>query len=551
MLKQVTTMKKVLLILIFVLAAFLRFFDLSKIPPSLYWDEASLGYNAYSILKTGHDEHGAFMPFTNFAAYGDYKPPLYIYFTVPSVALFGLTEFAIRFPSALFGSLTVLLAYLLSRKIFENEKEIIKISKLGIDIPTLVTFLLAISPWHLQFSRGAFEANLGLFFSTLGIYLFFKFAEGKSIWILFSLMSFLAGMYTFTGQKLFVPFILVILFIEFRQKILSSYKIVLISLIIFAAFFYPLFIFATQTIEGRLRFEEVTIFRNLEPINDSIRLRSQDNFSWWSNILHNRRFHRTGEYLTHYFDAFNPRFLFTKGDVNPRLSIQDNGELYYFEIFTVLAGIYFLFLKKQKYRFLIIGWLLVSPLGPATARETPHALRMIHILPTFQLISAYGIIQFLSAVKYKKILTFATLLIIAVSFLFYLQNYYFHYSKIYSSDWQYGYKQAVQAVEPLYNQADQVIVSKSLGRPYIYFLIYMKIDPLKFQKLGEVTRDKFFFLDVQSFDKLKFVDSIDFTQPQGKVLYVTTSPPPEGVEITSQIKDLNNKPAFYVSKKGF
>lgn len=544
-------MKKIIVILILVLAVFLRFFDLSKVPPSLYWDEASLGYNAYSILKTGHDEHGKFMPLTNFAAYGDYKPPLYVYFTVPTIALFGLTETAIRFPSAFFGSLTVLIAYLLARKIFKDEIEVIKISKFEIDIPILTTFFLAISPWHLQFSRGAFEANLGLFFSTLGIYLFFKFREGKSFWILISLLSFLAGMYTFTGQRLFVPFILIILFIQFRKRILHSYKIVIISLVIFAAIFYPMYIFATKTLEGRLRFEEVTIFRNLNPINDSIRFRSQDNFSWWSSVLHNRRFHRAGEYLTHYFDAFNPRFLFTKGDVNPRLSIQENGQLYYFEVFTLLTGIYFLFLKKQKYRFLIIAWLLVSPLGPATARETPHALRMIHILPTFQLISAYGVINFLNSVRHKRIALFITIISIVMSFTFYIQNYYLHYPKIYSNDWQYGYKQAVETVGPLYKEADEVIVEKSLGRPYIYFLIYMKTDPNIFQKLASVTRDKFYFLDVKSFDKFKFVDNVDYTQLHGKVLYVSTSQPPVGIQIVKQINNLNNKPVFYVSKKGF
>src|SRR3989344_5188900 len=107
-------MKNRVLILIILLAAFLRFYNLSKTPPSLYWDEASLGYNAYSILKTARDEHGQFLPITNFAAFGDYKPPGYIYLTVPSIAIFGVNEFAIRFPSAFFGTLTVLLAFFLT-----------------------------------------------------------------------------------------------------------------------------------------------------------------------------------------------------------------------------------------------------------------------------------------------------------------------------------------------------------------------------------------------------------------------------------------------------
>ena len=109
------------LFLIILLAFFLRIYKLGSVPPSLYWDEASLGYNAYSILKTARDEHGKFLPLTNFAAFGDYKPPGYIYAAVPSIAIFGLNEFAIRFPSAFFGTLTVFLTYFLAKKLlFSN-----------------------------------------------------------------------------------------------------------------------------------------------------------------------------------------------------------------------------------------------------------------------------------------------------------------------------------------------------------------------------------------------------------------------------------------------
>ena len=148
-------MKKSLLIAFVILLAFvLRFYHLNLTPSSLYWDEVSLGYNAYSILKTGRDEHGKFLPFTNFTAFGDYKPPGYIYAAVPAIAVLGFNEFSVRFPSAFFGVLTVAITYLLTKRIFRREK-----------IALFAGFFLAISPWHIQFSRGAFEANVGLFFS--------------------------------------------------------------------------------------------------------------------------------------------------------------------------------------------------------------------------------------------------------------------------------------------------------------------------------------------------------------------------------------------------
>ena len=110
-------MTKYLIYLILALAFFLRFYRLDSNPSSLYWEEAALGYDAYSILKTGKDFHGNFLPLVAFESFGDYKPSLYFYAAVPSIAIFGLNEFAVRFPSALFGTLTVLLVYFLGLKI--------------------------------------------------------------------------------------------------------------------------------------------------------------------------------------------------------------------------------------------------------------------------------------------------------------------------------------------------------------------------------------------------------------------------------------------------
>ncbi len=531
-------MRKYLLLGIIILATILRLYKLASVPPSLYWDEASLGYNAYSILKTGSDEHGKFLPLTNFAAFGDYKPPGYIYATVPAIAVFGLSEFAIRFPSAFFGILTVLLTYLLAKKLFEKE-----------NIALLAAFFLAISPWHLQFSRGAFEANLGLFFSTLGIYLFVKFARGNKYWIFPSLLSFLAAMYTFTGQRLFVPFILTVLCVQFRNAVFKNLKVVVAGLFIAAILFWPLFKFATGTIEGRLRFNEVSIFNDLQPADESTRLRTKDNFAWWANIIHNRRLEYAHTYLTHYFDAFNPTFLFIKGDVNPRLSVQEVGELYLIDLPLILSGLYFLFAKKSKYRFLIIAWLLISPLGPSTARETPHALRMIHILPTFQLIAAFGFFSLYERIKFRKAFTASVFLVLALSFIYYLDMYYVHWPINYSTQWQYGYKQAVQKTNSLYASADNIVVTKSLGRPYIYFLLYAKYDPRKFWQEGQVVRDKFFFLDVNGFGKYHFVDDVNQAKVSGETVYVSGPEAPKGAMVIDTVSALDGTPVLVVSKK--
>src|SRR3989304_7288957 len=98
------------LIFILVLAASLRLGAISRFPAGLNADEAALGYNAYSLLLTGRDEHGNLFP-VNLESFADYKPALYAYLSVPLVKIFGLTEFAVRLPSAIFGILAVFLIY--------------------------------------------------------------------------------------------------------------------------------------------------------------------------------------------------------------------------------------------------------------------------------------------------------------------------------------------------------------------------------------------------------------------------------------------------------
>ena len=140
-----------LMVGILVVASLLRITKLSSNPPSLYWEEAALGYDAYSIMKTGHDYHGNRLPIVAFPSFGDYKPSLYFYTLIPSLLVFGLSDFAIRFPSALAGIGAVLLLFYLARELnFSNQ-----VSLLG-------AFILAISPWHIQFSRAAFEVNLAV-----------------------------------------------------------------------------------------------------------------------------------------------------------------------------------------------------------------------------------------------------------------------------------------------------------------------------------------------------------------------------------------------------
>src|SRR5512146_453807 len=155
-------MKKSIVISLFLgivcIAAFLRLWHFGGTPISPNWDEAALGYNAYSLLHTGRDEHGILLPFV-LKSFGDYKPALYAYLTIPSILLFHLSVFSTRLPSAFMGILAVFLTFFLTKELlFFVGKD----TKRNTALSLLAMFLLAISPWHIQFSRVAFEANPAL-----------------------------------------------------------------------------------------------------------------------------------------------------------------------------------------------------------------------------------------------------------------------------------------------------------------------------------------------------------------------------------------------------
>ena len=105
--------QKILLVLIILLAFVLRFYKLSSYP-ALNADEAAIGYNAYSLIKTGRDEHGNPWP-VHFQSFNDYKPGLYFYMVLPFVKVIGLNEWAVRIPGAALGVMTVFVSYLLAK----------------------------------------------------------------------------------------------------------------------------------------------------------------------------------------------------------------------------------------------------------------------------------------------------------------------------------------------------------------------------------------------------------------------------------------------------
>src|SRR3989344_5269505 len=193
---------KLLLIILF--ADYLRLYQLGNVPPSLDWDEVSLAYNAKALLETGKDEYGNSWPIT-IRSFNDYKPALYTYILIPSIAVFGESNFAIRLPSALLGTLTVLMTYLLGVELFSNKNDSLYTPRKPIAL--VASLLLTISPWHAHFSRVAFEANIGLSFFIAGMYFFLK-AKKNPWWLVGSAGTFGFSLMAYHSTKVIIPLLM-------------------------------------------------------------------------------------------------------------------------------------------------------------------------------------------------------------------------------------------------------------------------------------------------------------------------------------------------------
>ena len=138
-------------------------------PPALNADEATNAYDAYSILKTGKDQYGNFMPL-RFKSFGDYKLPLLTYLAIPFIKIFGLTETGIRMVNLPFVLLFPLIIFLLTQELF-NKK----------NVSLLAAFFSAFAPGLQLLGRQAHEGYMTVFFLTLSFYLFLKFFKKQNV----------------------------------------------------------------------------------------------------------------------------------------------------------------------------------------------------------------------------------------------------------------------------------------------------------------------------------------------------------------------------------
>ena len=492
------------LVLILLLAAFLRFYRLGDYPPSFWQDICSIGYDAYSLLKTGKDHWGNPFPHLYLRSLGDFKLPIFTYLTIPGVALFGLNEFAVRFPSALFGVLTVLLTFFLVRELFADfpppRRSTFPPSPFGLQragahlrgvsrqfsnlvsqypsilISLFASFLLAISPWHIGLTRHGYEAGLAVFFQSLALFLFLK-SRRKPFFLPISILFFSLTVYTYHSFRLFTPLFLGGLAWFFRKDFQKQKKLFWLSLCLFLLLISPsLFSFFTPI--GGTRMVANRFDRSLE----------------WKEKLNDCQFFCNKSlvfiltFVKNYLSQFSSDFLFVFGSTDPVLEIPSRGYFYYFWAPLFIFGLLALLKSAGKEKLLIFLWLFLFPL-PASITSNPyHPARTAQLIPLVEMISALGFFEVLKLFQKKQICRFAFLLLSSAIAFFslgkYFVDYYARYPLYSHPTYQKIHKRLYGQLADIENHYSKIYITRR-AQPYIYLLFFSPIEPAEFQKLDK------------------------------------------------------------------
>src|SRR3990172_12419511 len=354
------TKTAVIFVLILLFSAFLRFYKLADIPRGFYIDEASLGYNAYSFLLTGRDEFGKAFP-VFLRSFGVYASPLYTYFLVPLVGVFGLTVSVNRSLCAASGVLIVLLTYIYVRKLRPQAP----------GEALLAGLLVAVSPWSVFFSRGTFEANLALLLTIAGL-AGLNLSLRKPRWLPVSAFILALSAYAYQGPRLVSSLLFLGFLVLNRRFYQFRIRQVVLSIAVFLLTISPqLFLLGSSGTLTRLTGQAYP---------------SGHSFIW--------------EFASQYTAYFSPRNLFYYPDFDLQRSLPDLSVFYAWMGIPLVFGIAGVIRRrKDPWVQSLVLLMVLSPIPAALVRDPFAVWRTLPHLWVLTVFIAWGLSDILRLMK--------------------------------------------------------------------------------------------------------------------------------------------------------
>jgi len=465
-----------LLLGIFLLVGFsLRYYRLDEVPQGLNWDEAANGYNAYSLLKTGKDEFGKPWPIIT-ESFGEYKSGLGSIMLIPTVKKFGLSIYATRLPTVIFGCLLILVSFYLALQVFNKT------------IPaSLVAGLIAVSPWAIHTSRFSLEWYLGFPLMVLGLSLLI--GSQKHNWKMLIAATLLSSsLYFYSNIKLFLPLMLLAYIVIYRKSLKKQLKLIITSFTLGLLILLPLFKEMGQT-DWLARARKVSIVTNdnlLLQLNEGLYRHNVSNLPL-IRLFNNKPLFFGKEFIQRYLQHFSIDFLFIGKDATPRLEIEKVGKLYLISLPFLIWGLTEAIKRRKPVDKFLLAWLALAPLASSLTIDSPHGLRAIIMMPVLQIFTVRGLISSYQLLGKKPfLLKTASIIVIASLYLgglsYFLWRYFLFYPESSAADWLDGHKTVIEKMQQYRSKFDQIIFTTSRGQPHIFVAFFTLVDPQLYQQ---------------------------------------------------------------------
>lgn len=465
---------KLILGLIFLLALFLRLYRLNTLPFNFHEDEVLSGYVGRFILQNGKDLYGNPWPLLYFNKFGDYYIILPIYLSGIATYIFGINEFATRFPAAFFGALAVFPVFILAFWTLKNKS-----------IALLSSFFISISPWHLVLSRSTTEGVIGSTVFVFAVVFLLKSIRDFNLKsLIIGAILFLISYFIYHPFRLYTPLVFLSCFVIFRQ--IKKKRKFFISFLLLTIFFFSLSYYISTTVWGKGRFEQTSIFSPLSGvsirINELIFGEGQNNILL-ARIFHNKLIGYGREFIKQYLTYFSTNFLFIDGWAKSRYVIPEQGPLGFTLIILILTAIIPLSKRgaekiNKQYFILLIYLLVISPLPAAlTVAESPNIHRALFLTIPLTILLALGFYK-MRGIKFKRI-PFNCLLAIFIffEFIYFWHQYSYHMDLASSLSRNDGQREIAIFAKQKEKENYQVFLPAEGAMPWYYLFFNKDFDP--------------------------------------------------------------------------
>ncbi len=464
--------KLVLFLLIFMglgINLLVRVVDLAKSPLGVTWDEAGVGFNSYSLLKTGKDEYGVRWPLI-FRSLGDYKPAFYSYLSMVPIKVLGLNIVSTRLVSALAGTLA-LVSLGLWLNLFVKNKYLVWI----------LVALIGLGPVRLHFSRMALETNLSSMFFGFGSYWWIK----SKRWL--GLGAMILAMWSYHSAKMAAPMLFILMSvdpfaIEWKKKFLINMRWLLVGLVILVFVVY-----ASGKGGGGIltRYQQENFLQKSYPFAPGDLFK----FDVVSYLRLNPIYYLLGNLTGHLTAYLSPANFSTNNYPwlkDNLMFIPQTSWMGFWELIFLPIGIVVVFVRwrEKYYRYLI--YLYLAVVAPSVITWSwLNTLRGLSILPVMEITCVLGSLWVAERVRWKRLFMLIWLLFAVWEGLYNINNV-LAYTPTQNTDvyFAHGLGMMAKIVKGMERDYEEIILDTSQEHAQQFWMFYMAFPPQEMQKLA-------------------------------------------------------------------